>query len=89
MMSRKYEAEQTELEVKIRELEEQNRAKSDEEENAEQFAKLIKNYAGVEELSASLLNRLIEKITIGEAKETDGQRTQEVKIYYKFIGNIL
>ena len=89
MMSRKYEAEQTELEVKIRELEEQNRAKSDEEENAEQFAKLIKNYAGVEELSASLLNRLIEKITIGEAKEADGQRTQEVKIYYKFIGNIL
>lgn len=54
-----------------------------------QFAKLIKNYAGVEELSASLLNRLIEKITISEAKETDGQRTQEVKIFYKFIGNIL
>ena len=47
----------------------------------ENFAKLIKNYAGVEELSASLLNRLIEKITIGEAKETDGQRIQEVKIY--------
>lgn len=67
-MSRKYEAEQTKLEVKIRELEEQNRAKSDEEENAEQFAKLIKNYKGVEELSASLLNRLIEKITIGEKK---------------------
>ena len=49
---------------------------------------MIKDYAGIEELSAALLNTLIEKVTVGEPKEVDGERIQEVKIYYKFIGNI-
>ena len=31
---------------------------------------------------------LIDKITGGEAKEVDGEKVQEVKIYYKFIGFI-
>lgn len=29
-----------------------------------------------------------EKITIGEPQDVDGERIQEVKIYYKFIGCI-
>lgn len=59
-----------------------------EKNNIEQFTRLIKDYAGIEELSAALLNTLIEKITVGEPEEIDGERVQEVKIYYKFIGNI-
>ncbi|MBR1472330.1 MAG: DUF4368 domain-containing protein [Lachnospiraceae bacterium] len=35
-----------------------------------------------------LLNTLIDKITVGEAKEVDGEKVQEVKIYNKFIGFI-
>ncbi|MDE7310872.1 MAG: DUF4368 domain-containing protein [Eubacterium sp.] len=49
---------------------------------------MIKDYAEIEELSAALLNTLIEKVAVGESKEVDGERIQEVKIYYKFIGNI-
>ncbi|MCI9372351.1 MAG: DUF4368 domain-containing protein [Lachnospiraceae bacterium] len=30
----------------------------------------------------------MEKITIGEPQDVDGERIQEVKIYYKFIGCI-
>ena len=33
---------------------------------------MIKDYAGIEELSAALLNTLIEKVTVGEPKEVDG-----------------
>lgn len=88
MMRRRYEDEQTGLEQAIKELTAQ-RAESDKDRGiAEQFSKLIKGYAGIEELSAALLNTLIEKITIGEPQDVDGERIQEVKIYYKFIGCI-
>ncbi len=88
MMCRRYEDEQTGLEQAIKELTAQ-RAECDKDRgNAEQFSKLIKGYAGIEELSAALLNILIEKITIGEPQDVNGERIQEVKIYYKFIGCI-
>ena len=44
---------------------------------------------GAVELTAELLNTLIEKITVHEAvKGEDGSREQEVEIYYRFIGKI-
>ena len=57
-------------------------------DNAEQFTKLIRDYAGIKKLDSALLNTLIDKITIGEPKKSGGETTQEVKICYKFIGNI-
>ena len=42
-----------------------------------------------QELTAELLNTLIEKIVIHEAiKSADGMRDQEIEIYYRFIGKI-
>ena len=41
------------------------------------------------ELTAELLNTLIEKIVIHEAVKTeDGIREQEVEIFYRFVGKI-
>ena len=41
------------------------------------------------ELTAELLNTVIEKIVVHEAvKGTDGSRKQKVDIYYRFIGKI-
>ena len=88
MMSRRYEEEQASLEQALREMEKQQEESGREKNNIEQFTRIIKDYAGIEELSAALLNALIEKVTVGEPKEVDGERIQEVKIYYKFIGNI-
>jgi hypothetical protein len=34
------------------------------------------------------LNRLISKILIGEVRKMDGQKVQEVKIVYNFVGEI-
>lgn len=88
MMGRRYEEEQASLEQAISEMEKQREESGREKNNIEQFTRMIKDYAGIEELSAALLNTLIEKVTVGEPKEVDGERIQEVKIYYKFIGNI-
>lgn len=50
---------------------------------------MIKKYRSPTELTAELLNTLIEKIVVHEAvKQNDGTREQEVEIYYRFIGKI-
>ena len=50
------------------------------------FIKEIRRYADIEELDEAVLNRLISRILIGEIKKIDGQRTQEVKMIYNFVG---
>ena len=45
-------------------------------------------YKRQEELDEAVLNRLISKILIGEVKKVDGQKVQEVKIVYNFVGEI-
>ena len=46
-------------------------------------------YAHPTELTAELLNTLIEKILIHESvKGEDGIKEQEIDIYYRFIGKI-
>ena len=89
MMNRKYEEEQTALQKRIEEISAQITEEDSKSDNAEQFIKLIKEYAGIKKLDAALLNTLVEKITVGEKKDTEDGTTQEIRIYYKFIGNIL
>ncbi len=51
------------------------------------FLSLIRNYQGLKELDAMVVNALIDKILVSEReKSADGTVRQEIKIYYKFIG---
>ncbi len=62
---------------------------SDEQENeVRTFIKEIRRYVAIEELNEAVLNRLISKILVGEVKKIDGQKVQEVKIIYNFVGEI-
>ena len=36
----------------------------------------------------TVLNRLISRILVGEVKKVDGQKVQEVRIVYNFVGEI-
>ena len=65
----------------------QSRADAQESE-VRTFIKEIRRYAAIEELDESVLSRLISKILIGEVKKVDGQKVQEVKIVYNFVGEI-
>ena len=51
--------------------------------------KEIRKYATIRELDEAVLNRLISKILLGEVRKVDGQRYQDVKIVYNFVGEIL
>ena len=89
MLSEKYQNEQKELETKIRQLHETMEAAVQTATDAEKWIALMKQYVNPVELTAELLNTLIEKITVHEAvKGEDGSREQEVEIYYRFIGKI-
>ena len=65
----------------------QGRADAQESE-VRTFIKEIRRYAAIEELDEAVLNRLISRILIGEIKKIEGQRTQEVKIIYNFVGEM-
>ena len=89
MLSGKYQTEQAELEQTIDGLKKELALIKSNETNAEKWLALIKQYDDISELTAPLLNALIEKITIHQAVKKDGGTTeQEVEIYYRFICKI-
>ena len=62
---------------------------SDEQESdVRTFISEIRQYATITELDETVLHRLISKILIGEVRKVDGQKVQEVKIVYNFVGEI-
>jgi D-mannonate dehydratase len=89
MLSEKYQREQQELEEKIQKIREAVETAVQTESDAGKWVDLIKQYTNPTELTAELLNTLIEKIVVHEAiKHEDGSREQEVEIFYRFIGKI-
>ncbi len=89
MLSEKYQGEQKELDAKIQQLHEVIEAAVQTAVDAEKWVELMKQYVNPTELTAELLNTLIEKILVHEAvKGEDGSREQEVEIFYRFIGKI-
>ena len=89
MLSEKYQGEQKELDEKIQQLHEAMEAAAQTAVDAEKWVGLMRQYVNPTELTAELLNTLIEKIFAHEAvKGEDGSREQEVEIFYRFIGKI-
>lgn len=89
MLSDKYQTEQETLIQTIDSLQQQLTQDTQETADAEKWITLIKQYASPAELTSELLNALIEKILVHEAvKDENGNRIQEVEIYYRFIGKI-
>ena len=87
MLSQEYQTEQQELARQIETLQETLAAQQQTTADAEKWVRLVKQYTNPTELTAELLNALIEKILIHEAvKNPDGTKDQEIEIYYRFIG---
>ena len=89
MLSQKYQSEQTELNEKCENLQAELDRFEQSADDAQKWIDLISKYTELTELTAPLLNELIDKIVVHEAyKGADGNRTQEIEIYYRFIGKI-
>jgi len=89
MLTEKYQREQDELTAKIEKLSTQLATEKQQADGVGKWVELVKQYSAPMELTAELLNGLIEKILVhSSVKQPDKTREQEIEIYYRFVGRI-
>ena len=89
MLSQKYQLEQIELDDKIKMLKEALTESRQTVDDAKKWIVVVKQYSEPTELTAELLNNMIDKIVVHEAiKYEHGFREQKIEIYYRFVGKI-
>ena len=85
-----YDTEQSNLEQRNSELETATERISTKAVQIDKFVRLVKKYRDFEELTTPMLNDFIEKVVIYEAEGgRTKDRTQQVDIYFNFIGNFV
>lgn len=82
------EKEQEENQNRQKELSLMLRHSIEQESDVRTFIREIRRYATIQELDETILNRLISRILVGEVRKVDGEKFQEVKIIYNFVGEI-
>ena len=83
-----YEAERAEKLEQRAHLSGELEAYQQETDDVQQWMKLIREYAKLEELDRPTLLRLIKRIDIGERKVEDGCEVRDIRIHYNFVGYI-
>ena len=73
---------------RLRELSDMERCSSEQESDVRAFLSEIRQCAAITELDETVLHRLIHKILVGEIQKVDGQKVQEVRIVYNFVGEL-
>lgn len=87
-MTEALEQEQGAGKARTQEIMENLRAASGKNEKVRRFISEIRECVTITELDEAILNRLIDRITIGEVQAVDGEKIQQVKIKYNFVGEI-
>ena len=87
-LSFNYDKEQQELKLKIEQLSKDIENTEKKDTDITQFISNVKKYTAITELSAEILNELIEKIVIHQQEKVNGKKVQEIDIYYRGVGII-
>lgn len=82
------EQEQEENQRRLQELMRMLQRSDAQESEARTSIREIRQYATIQELDETVLNRLISRILVGEVEKVDGQKVQEVGIVYNLVGMI-
>ncbi len=89
MLSGRYRAEQQTVNERVESLRDKLRQSEQNQQGAEQWLNLIEKYEAIDELTAPLLNELIDKIEVHQAyKDENGTKVRDIEIYYRFVGKI-
>ena len=56
--------------------------------NEEKFIALVKRYTDFSELTPAMINEFIEKILVHQAEGKGASRTQEIEIFFNFVGKV-
>ena len=84
----RYEAERREKLEQRTQLTAQLEAHQEDEQAADEWLALIRDYAQLEDLDRPTLLRLVKRIEVGEKYEMDGETHRDIKIYYNFVGYV-
>ena len=87
-MSADYEKEQQELESNHAELKKTVDTCEEKALNIKSFLKCVRKYTEPSELTPDILHELVEKIIVYAPDKSSGHRTQQIDIYYNFVGKI-
>lgn len=87
-LSSEYEEEQKKVKAKIGELQELIDSGEQSEYDLKEFLKNVRKYTDPKELTAELLNDLVDKIIVHAPDKSSGHRKQKIEIYYKAVGII-
>ena len=83
-----YETEQETLRARCETLQVQITAARATSDNAKQFIRVVKRFTEMQELTPEIVATLIERVEIWQAQVVDGEKKQEIRIVYNFVGDI-
>jgi len=84
----KYEAEKKQVESGLKATREVFEEEQKQLDNADRFTEVILSYTDLKELTAPILNELVDRIEIGKKEVVNGEKTQSVRILYKQVGYV-
>lgn len=87
-LMQKSEAERKEKAARFDTLSAQLKTRNSKEIDITTWIKTIRKYLNLETLHRAVIDELIDHIEIGEKQVIDGKRTQDIKIFYNFVGFI-
>ena len=88
MLASEYEQEQKELKVKIAELEDLIENGETQTKDLKQLLVNVRKYTDPQELTAQMVNDLVDKIIVHAPDKSSGYRKQKIEIYYNAVGII-
>ena len=88
MLASEYEQEQKELKVKIAELEDLIENGETQTKDLKQLLANVRKYTDPQELTAQMVNDLVDKIIVHAPDKSSGHRKQKIEIYYNAVGII-
>lgn len=87
-LMRKYETERVEKAAALPELELKLKAHMENRQDAGRWTEIIRQYTEITKLDESMLFALVDRIEVGEAQKVKGVRVRDVKVYYRYVGNV-
>ena len=87
-LMKQYDDEQAELEVKIAKVEDALTADRVKPVEIERFIALIRKYKTPMEVTDLMLSELVDRICVHEAEGVGNARTQQIDIYFNYVGQV-
>ena len=87
-LMKKYEEERAQKAAAIPELEQKVKAQLENRHDADRWAGIIRRYTDITELDEAILFELVERIEVGETQKIGKMRVRDVKVFYRYVGNV-